>query len=71
MEGVPAARGYSNSFLTDLMVKGIRLASEEAGPTLLVRDPELALYEALQAGGYDHEGFGSIYRHVYGSEGDE
>lgn len=74
MEGVPAARGYRNGFLTDLMVKDMRLAglaAEEAGAPLPVGEPVLALYEALQEEGHGREDFGSIYKHVYASGGGE
>ena len=74
MEGVPASRGYSNGFLTDLMVKDMRLAglaAEETGSPLPVGEPVLALYEALQEQGHGRDDFGSIYKHVYGSGGED
>ncbi len=70
MDGVPASRGYSGGFLTDLMIKDLGLAMEASAATskgVPMGSLALSLYrmhrEQLDAGGLD---FSSIQR-LYGS----
>jgi len=73
MEGVPASRSYSGGFAGSLMLKDLGLAVDAAKePESLSPVPMGALvhqlYRLMNAGGYGHLDFSSIYSSIYANE---
>lgn len=72
MQGVPSSRNYENGFMTSLMIKDIRIASEAAKNVqmgLPLGEEALGLYKTIEDDDLGQKDFGFIYRHIYKGEG--
>lgn len=65
MDGVPASRGYSGGFGTDLMLKDLGLASEAAKQTqqpVILGGLAQQLYQTFSSQGHGHLDFSAIIK---------
>lgn len=62
MEDVPSARGYANGFMTDLMIKDLRLAKSASNCELPVTDFAVSEYSKISQQGKGHLDFGFCYK---------
>lgn len=62
MDNVPAAREYTNGFMTDLMIKDLALAQSASTVPLPVADFAVSEYKKVSASGKGHLDFGVCYK---------